>query len=166
MGPFILMEYIANASNLTTQMRAPGYKRGDRPILNAHIEGTKLEFFYSQVADILLELSKPSLDKIGSLAGDSTSWSIDDRPLAMNMNELVQLGNFPRSKLPSSTFDTASSYYQMLAETYFTHLSTQGNDAVESEKDYCCKYIARQPCLETSFKFPKSERMLPSAVEL
>lgn len=144
LGPFILMEYVTNASNLATQLRAPGYKRGDRPILNPHIEDTKLEFFYSKVADILLELSKPSFDKIGSLTGNATSWSIDDRPLTMNMNELVQLGNFPRSKLPSSTFDTASSYYQTLAETHFMHRATQRNDAVESEKDGFRKYVARR----------------------
>ncbi|OJJ87214.1 uncharacterized protein ASPGLDRAFT_72499 [Aspergillus glaucus CBS 516.65] len=41
LGPFILMEY------------------------------EKLEFFYGQVADILLKLSKPSFEKIGSLARDT-----------------------------------------------------------------------------------------------
>lgn len=146
------MEYVEHVSNLGTELRAPGYERGDRPFLDPHIEDGKLRFFYGQVADILLELSKPSFDRIGSLAGDcssSTSTSrsaiiIKDRPSTLNMNEHVQLGNFPRSKLPSSTFDTASSYYQMLAEIQLVHLSTQRNDAVESEEDCGRKYVARQ----------------------
>ncbi|KAH8423916.1 phosphotransferase family protein [Aspergillus melleus] len=100
LGPFILMEYVEHVSNLATQIRAPEYDKGDRPILDPNIEEEKLEFFYAQVADILLELSKPSFDKIGSLARDARGWNIPNRPLTMNMNELVQLGNFPARLLP------------------------------------------------------------------
>lgn len=60
LGPFILMEHVAHVSNLAAQLRAPGYKRGDRPFLDPDIEEEKLAFFYGQIADILLELSKPS----------------------------------------------------------------------------------------------------------
>lgn len=95
LGPFILMEYVAHVSNLATQIRAPGYERGDHPFLDPNIEEEKLEFFYGQIANILLELSKPSFDQIGSLARDASGWNITNRPLIMNMNELVQLGNFP-----------------------------------------------------------------------
>lgn len=48
-------------------MRMPGYKRGYRPFLDPNIDETKLEFLYGQVADILLELARPSFDRIGSL---------------------------------------------------------------------------------------------------
>ncbi|KAB8277553.1 phosphotransferase enzyme family protein [Aspergillus minisclerotigenes] len=124
LGPFILMEYVEHASNLATQLRAPGYQRGDRPFLDPDIEEEKLEFFYSQIADILLEFSKPSFDTIGSL--------------------LVQLGNFPPKMLPNTPFATASSYYQSLSETEFLHLVTQRNDAVDSEPDCRSKYVARR----------------------
>lgn len=144
LGPFILMEYVAHASNLATQIRAPGYHRGDRPFLDPDIEEEKLEFFYGQIADILLELSKPSFDKIGSLARDASGWNITNRPLTMNMNELVQLGNFPPKMLPHTPFTTSSSYYQSLAETEFMHLTTQRNDAIGSEQDCCSKYMARR----------------------
>ncbi|PYI01280.1 phosphotransferase enzyme family protein [Aspergillus sclerotiicarbonarius CBS 121057] len=142
LGPFILMEYIANASNLTAQLRAPGYQRGDRPFQDPIIEESKLEFFYGQLADILLELSKPCFERIGSMEIDT--WAIDSRPLTMNMNELVQLGNFPPTMLPQSSFATASSYYKSLAKTEFLHLQTQRNDAVESQEDCYSKYIARK----------------------
>ncbi|RJE21516.1 Phosphotransferase enzyme family [Aspergillus sclerotialis] len=125
------------------QLRVPGYKRGDRPILDPDIGEEKLEFLYGQLADILLELSKPSFDKIGSLAKGADGWDISNRPLTMNMNELVQLGNFPPRMLPQSPFSTASSYYQSLEETEFMHLKTQRNDAIDSEDDCRSKYIAR-----------------------
>lgn len=129
---------------MATQIRAPGYERGDRPFLDPNIEEEKLEFFYGQIADILLELSKPSFDKIGSLARDASGWNITNQPLTMNMNELVQLGNFPPKLLPHTPFTTASSYYQSLAETAFMHLTTQRNDAIDSEQDCRSKYIARR----------------------
>ncbi|KAF2278470.1 uncharacterized protein EI97DRAFT_499895 [Westerdykella ornata] len=59
------------------------------------------------------------------------------------MNELVQLGNFPRSRLPQRPFSTASAYYSTLADIHLEHLSTQRNDAVESAKDCRRKYVAR-----------------------
>lgn len=142
LGPFILMEHVAHVSNLAAQLRAPGYKRGDRPFLDPDIEEEKLAFFYGQIADILLELSKPSFDKIGSLARDAEGWNTDNRPLTMNMNELVQLGNFPPKMLPRTSFTTASAYYQHLAETEFMHLAAQRNDAVDSD-DCRNKYVAR-----------------------
>ncbi|PWY96298.1 phosphotransferase enzyme family protein [Aspergillus sclerotioniger CBS 115572] len=129
LGPFILMEYIANAS--------------DRPFLDPNIEESKLEFFYGQVADILLELSKPSFKRIGSVA--IGTWDIDSRPLTMNMNELVQLGNFPPIMLPQTSFSTASSYYKSLAQTEFLHLQTQRNDAIDSKEDCHSKYITKKP---------------------
>lgn len=144
LGPFILMEYVEHACHLTAQLRAPGYKRGELPFLNPDIEEEKLEFFYGQVADILLKLSKPSFEKIGSLARDTNGdWSINHRPWTMNMNELVQLGNFPPKLLPQLTFATASSYYQSLAKTECIHLATQRNDAFDSEEDCRSKYVAR-----------------------
>ncbi|ODM22254.1 hypothetical protein SI65_03100 [Aspergillus cristatus] len=145
LGPFILMEYVKHACHLMAQLRTPGYKRGERPFLNPDIEEEKLEFFYGQVADILLELSKPSFGKIGSLARDvNGDWGINHRPWTMNMNELAQLGNYPPKLLPQSAFTTASSYYQSLAKTECMHLTTQRNDAFDSEDDCRFKYVARK----------------------
>jgi len=63
--------------------------------------------------------------------------------VTFNMNELVQLGNFPRSKLPSTPYITSSDYLKALADMHFTHLSTQRNDAIDSATDCRRKYIAR-----------------------
>ncbi|KAL4920831.1 hypothetical protein BDW62DRAFT_208919 [Aspergillus aurantiobrunneus] len=114
LGPFILMEYINNTSKLTTQLRAPGYQRSDR-LLDPDIEGSKLEFFYSQAAGILLELSKPFFNLIGCMT-DGETGTIDARPLTMNMNELVQLGNFPRDLHPRVPFTARQSISRVWRE--------------------------------------------------
>lgn len=63
--------------------------------------------------------------------------------MTLNTSELVQLGNFPRSKLPSQTFNSSTSYLLALADTHIAHLSTQHNDAIESAEDCRRRYIAR-----------------------
>lgn len=64
----------------------------------------------------------------------------------MNMNELVRLGDLPRSKLPDihTTFSTASSYIEALADLNIEHLVYQRNDAVESADDCRRKFLSRQ----------------------
>jgi len=144
MGPFILMEHITHEQNVTAALNTPGFVREDRPILNPEIPETKLKFIYSQMADVLLRLSQPSFDQIGSIGEDGDGrWSITDRPMTFNMNELVSLGNFPPAKLPSTTFTTSSSYFAALADVNLIHLSTQRNDAIDSAEDCRRKYVAR-----------------------
>ena len=45
------------------------------------------------------------------------------------MNEIVQLDTPTRSKLPTTTYDTASSYFEALAELHILHLQSQRNEA-------------------------------------
>lgn len=59
------------------------------------------------------------------------------------MDELVQFGGAQPHQLPQHTFQTASSYYQALAETHMIHLSSQRNDAIDSAEDCRQKHIAR-----------------------
>jgi hypothetical protein len=147
LGPFIIMEDVEHAHDLVDALNTPGLGFHDRPILDPNISEERLEFVYSQMADILLQLSKCSFSQIGSLVEtdeDDCEWSITKRPLTLNMNELVQLGNFPRARLPSRTFSTSSAYYSALADMHLEHLSTQHNDAIESADDCRFKYVARQ----------------------
>lgn len=137
LGLFIIMECVEHAHDFVDVLNTPGIGLYDRPILDPHIPQTKLEFVYSQMADILLELSKCSFPRIGSLVEtDDDEWSVTERPLTLNMNELVQLGNFSRARLPSepssSSSSSSSAYYSTLANIHLEHLSTQRNDAIES----------------------------------
>ncbi|GMG07103.1 unnamed protein product [Aspergillus oryzae] len=121
LGPFVLMEYVEHASNLATQLRAPGYQRGDRPFLDPDNEEGKLEFFYSQIADILLEFSKPSFDKIGSLARDANWLECHQPPVNHEYERASSAG-----KLSSQDATQHAIYY------CFGILSEPGRDRVSA----------------------------------
>lgn len=148
LGPFIIMDYVEHAHDLVDALNTPGFGILDRPILDPNISEERLQLVYSQLADIMLQLSKCSFSKIGSLVevddDEDEEWAVLDRPLTLNMNELVQLGNFPRKDLPSGPFSSSSAYYSALADMHLHHLATQRNDAIESAEDCRQKYIARQ----------------------
>lgn len=149
LGPFIIMEYIEHAYDLVEALNTPGLAMEERPILDPNITAERLEYVYGQIAHVLLQLSKLSFPRIGApIEVNENSWSATERPLTMNMTELVQLGNFPPTKLPSSTFDNTSSYFREIAQTHFTHLSTQRNDAIESAEECRRKYLARHLFLQ------------------
>jgi hypothetical protein len=161
MGPFILMDHISHAHNLTAELNTPGLKREDRPILNPDIPVEKLRFAYCQMAGVLLQLSRHSFDQIGSLEEvEDGIWCVTGRPLTFNMNELVSVGNFPPSKLPSTTFKTSISYFSALADMNLVHLSTQRNNAITSTEDCQHKYVARHLLrrLISEGKFPTPEQ--------
>lgn len=85
-----------------------GIPNEDRPILNPQIFEERLESVYGQMADIRLQLSKHTFGEIGciSRADDDDDddfndlWVTKYRPLTLNMNELVHLGDFPPHLLP------------------------------------------------------------------
>lgn len=105
----------------------------------------QLEYLFGQVAEMLLQLNKCEFDKIGSLGGvlGRNKWDVVSGPHTLDMNSLVSDSNFPRSKLPTGPFNTASSYFKSMAQMNVDHLSTQTNDAVDSEGDCRKKYVAR-----------------------
>ncbi|OJJ72679.1 hypothetical protein ASPBRDRAFT_42406 [Aspergillus brasiliensis CBS 101740] len=149
LGPFIIMEYVANEGDFIDALNVPGRSRDERPMLDPDVSQERLEWVYGQMADIMLQVSRHSFAEIGCIDKadkddefDDT-WVVKHRPLTFNMNELVQLGGVAPELLPQSTFKTASSYYQALAEMHMIHLSSQRNDAIESAEDCRTKYIAR-----------------------
>lgn len=148
LGPFIVMEYIENDSDLVDALNTPCIPSEDRPILDPDVSEERLKSVYGEMADILLQLAKHSLAEIGCISNNEDDefddlWTTTHRPLTFNMNELVQLGNFPPHLLPQHTFKTASSYYLALAEMHMNHLSTQCNDATDSAENCRQKYVAR-----------------------
>ncbi|KFX87302.1 hypothetical protein V490_08362 [Pseudogymnoascus sp. VKM F-3557] len=147
LGPFIIMEYVNHDCDISDTLNTPGIPSEDRPILDPAVDEGKLQKLYGQMADVLLQLSLLSFSNIGSLTQDNDegTWSVTARPLAANMNEVVQLGTLPRIKLPdkSATFETSSSYLTTLANLHLRHLNYQRNDAIDSASDCRRKYIAR-----------------------
>ncbi|GAD99681.1 conserved hypothetical protein [Paecilomyces variotii No. 5] len=144
LSPFIMMDYIPHETKMNDALITPGCPPEERGILDPNIDEDRLEMLYGQLAGILLQLSIPSLPRIGSMGQvDDFTWEVSRRPLSMNMNELVRLGDFPRSKLPHTTFNTTSSYLENLADLNMEHLVYQRNDAIETADDCRRKFVAR-----------------------
>ncbi|KAM4065466.1 phosphotransferase enzyme family protein [Hirsutella rhossiliensis] len=155
LGPFLIMEYIENSGDIIDVLRAPEYAPGEKPVLDPGIDEAKLEHMYSQIADIMLQLSKCNFSQIGCLrmrngddedGGGGDEPAITCRPLSFNMAQLGEIGGVPYFELPSTskTFSTSSEYYSALADMHLQHLSFQRNQAVKSSEDCRRKYIARQ----------------------
>jgi len=147
LSPFIVMDYIEHDTKMYDALNTPGCPIEEAGILDPAIDQDRLELLYGQVAGTLLQLSIPSLPRIGSLNQiDDFTWEVTRRPLSMNMNELVRLGTLPRSNLPNlhTTFTTSSSYLEALADINIEHLAYQRNDSVESADDCRRKFIARR----------------------
>ncbi|QKX53803.1 uncharacterized protein TRUGW13939_00883 [Talaromyces rugulosus] len=128
-------------------LNTPGCPTEERGILDPKIDEDKLQMLYGQLASILLQLSEPSLPRIGSLSQiDEFTWDVTHRPLSMNMNDLVRRGGLPRSALSEAkaTFTTASSYLEALADLNIDHLMHQRNDAIQSADDCRRKFVARK----------------------
>lgn len=105
LGPFIIMDYIEHHQNMSRELLEPERAPDQRPILDPDISEEKLEFLYSQVASILLQLFSLKFPRIGSLIekeGGGTI-SVDGRPLIANMNDLVVHTSAPAGILPSQT---------------------------------------------------------------
>lgn len=147
LGPFIMMSHVEHTTTMYDALNTPGCPNEERGVLNPNIDEDQLGMLYTELAQTLLQLSKPEFPKIGSLSQvDDFSWEVTSRPLSMNMNELVRLGTLPRSKLPplDATFKTASSYIETLAQLNIQHLLHQRNNVVESADDCRRKFVARQ----------------------
>ncbi|KAJ5559813.1 hypothetical protein N7513_002212 [Penicillium frequentans] len=133
--------------NLADALKTPNLD-DKRPILDPNIPEDRLRSVYSEIAKVLLELGKHSFNEIGSISNSGydelvDNWTVTHRPLTMNMNRLVQLGNFPPHLLPQDTFKSASEYFLALAEMHMTHLYMQPKGAIVSAEDCRRKYIAR-----------------------
>ncbi|KAL2796020.1 hypothetical protein BJX66DRAFT_350054 [Aspergillus keveii] len=144
LGPVIIMDYIEHDTCMYDALHTPECPKEDPGTLDPNFSEAKLEALYLEAASILLQLSRPSFPRIGSLDQiDDLTWEVTKRPLSMPMNSLVRLGTLPQSKLPARTFDTTSSYMEALADLHISHLIHQRNDAVDSAEDCRRKLVAR-----------------------
>ncbi|KAL9056566.1 MAG: hypothetical protein Q9162_002849 [Coniocarpon cinnabarinum] len=74
-----------------------------------------LESMYTIIAKFMLQLWEPSFSAIGAI---DERGHVRHRPLALDMNELVQLGGLPRSVLPQKTFNSSEEYFVALAQSH------------------------------------------------
>jgi hypothetical protein len=144
LGPFIIMEFIEHEHDLVDALNTPGIPYEERPILDPCISDERLHFIYGQMADIMLQYSRYSFSKIGCISSvdDGVSWEVSHRPLTLNMNELVQLGNVSPDLLPQGPFETSSAYYIALADMHKAHLEAQRVRVMQAT-EVRRKYVAR-----------------------
>lgn len=144
LGPFIIMDYIPHENSLEDLLRDPTVpnSKGD---LDPNIPRDKLERLYRQAANVILQLSKLEMPKIGSLQQQGDSFVIGSRPLTQDLNDLVVQGGIPPSTLPpeNATYSTSDEWYAALADIHFAHLTFQRNKAIVSADDCRDKFVAR-----------------------
>ena len=140
-GPYIVMAFI-EGDLLSNYLKDP-LKKG-RPVLNSQISDRSLKIAYREMAQLVLELSKPQFPRIGALEQDeSGAWTVTKRPLTFNMNELATSANYPPEEFPAKSFGSATEYFETLALQHLCHLRTQRNDAIIDDADCRKKYLAR-----------------------
>ncbi|CAI7569431.1 unnamed protein product [Penicillium bialowiezense] len=153
LAPFIAMDSINHKHSMAQLLEWPLSERKTDLggyLINPRLDRARRRTLFKEPANIVLSLSTLTFDRIGSPERDQNDdsipeWKICRRPLSLSMNQSVCLGSLPQSKLPAldTTYDTASSYFEMLAELHISHLISQRNDAIESEEDCRRKFVAR-----------------------
>lgn len=126
---------------------APRENPNETPISNPNISECKLKNLYLQMAQCLLQLAQPSFPRIGALVEvKHGSYCVGARPVALNMINMVQLSNIPKSIFPpeGTTYQTTDEWYVALAEMQLATLLFQHNDIVSPEDDCKTKYVARR----------------------
>ncbi|KAK8231387.1 phosphotransferase family protein [Phyllosticta capitalensis] len=145
LGPFIVMEWAESDVDFSDALRDPTMPKTERPLLDPNIAENKLRTVYSRMAEVLVQLSAPTEERIGALSQvGEDEWVVDKAPLTFDSSDLVRMGTLPRSKTPSRTFDSSANYFEALADVKIQHLIHQRNDAINCSDDCRRKYVARQ----------------------
>jgi aminoglycoside phosphotransferase (APT) family kinase protein len=146
-GPFVIMERVENCGTMSAILTRPSEDPSEPHVLDPNVSESRLEYIWGQVAQCLLELSRITFPKIGSLLEiNDGNFEVAGRPIPHNMTDMVRLANIPRSVLPpkEQTYEVADAWYTALAEMHIAQLIFQHNDLVTSEDDCRNKYVARQ----------------------
>lgn len=157
-GSFIILQYVEHQRDLSDLLTIPDQSPDVTQVLNPDIPDSTLEIVYNKVAAYLLQLSQLKFPRIGSLVqkakGNNSVYSVAARPITQNMNNMLQLGNIPRSVFPpeDKTYATADEWYLEMAKMHLAQLVFQHNDLVSSEDDCRNKYVARKLFLQLAKK--------------
>ncbi|KAH7309032.1 phosphotransferase enzyme family protein [Stachybotrys elegans] len=138
-NPYVVMTFVEGVL-LSHCLRDPSVQS---PSLRPDVADSDLARAYRAMAGIVLELYKLTFPRIGAVCHVPGAWKIGKRPLTLNMNELVRVGNFPPKEFSQDTFQSASDYFQELANQHFLHLQYQRNNAIKDADDCRKKYTAR-----------------------
>lgn len=141
LGPFIIMDYV-EGTLLSNVLKQSTNSDEEGMVLDPNIDNSILTKIYRQTADYLLQLSQLTFPRIGAISKDDDNWSVTNRPLTYNMNELATVTGYPCDLFPTSTFGRASEYLKSVAHEHMVHLRTQRNLADDPEIAQA-RFIAR-----------------------
>ncbi|KAL3421775.1 phosphotransferase family protein [Phlyctema vagabunda] len=146
-GPYVVIQDLASRRVMGQALETPREDPNDTPVLCPDISESKLKSLYFKMARCVLQLAQPTFPRIGALVESRPgSHCVMGRPITLNMNNMVQQSNIPKSIFPTegTTYQTDDDWYTVLAEMQIATLVFQHNDMVSSEDDCRTKYVARQ----------------------
>jgi Phosphotransferase enzyme family len=145
LGPFIIMTFVEGRT-LSEIMKAKTTADDGEDILDPSMEDLTLKTLYGQLVDILLELFQHDFDRIGSPSfnSENNSWSVEERPMTLNMNETVRCSGLSFECFPSRAYSPSADYLLHLAEVHFLQLLKQRNsvfEAADCREKYTCRHL-------------------------
>ncbi|KAJ3533091.1 hypothetical protein NM208_g8141 [Fusarium decemcellulare] len=146
-GPFVIMERVENCGSVSARLTRPNEDSSAPHVLDPNMPNSTLEAIWGKVASCLLQLSRITFPRIGSLVEtEKDVFQVSGRPITHNMTDMIRLANIPPSVLPpeGKTFGNADEWYTALADMHLAQLIFQHNDVVTSEDDCRNKYVARR----------------------
>ncbi|KAK8093765.1 hypothetical protein PG997_000450 [Apiospora hydei] len=146
-GSFMILQDLQSQRDMSDALGGPQEDPSERPILDPEIPVDRLRTLYLKLARCVVQLAHPTFPRIGALSETRPRvYDVSERPITLNMNNMVQMSNIPRSIFPpkGTTYATADEWYVQLAEMQLATLLFQHNDIVSSEDDCRTKYVARQ----------------------
>ncbi|ESZ94651.1 phosphotransferase enzyme family protein [Sclerotinia borealis F-4128] len=140
LGPYIVEEFVER------DLASVPFKESGIELQNwnPNISEQKLKVLYREMANIVLEMSKPEFTRIGSLVQTvKNGYTIGRRPITKHLNELAMNANLGPQHFSNSIYTTSVGYFESLVEQHMAQLRNQRNNCVTDEHDYKKKYIAR-----------------------
>lgn len=126
-GPYILMDFV-EGENLGKCLA--DWTRSDKP------DDTKKRLFvYEQIAEIYLQLNRPSFDRIGSITKTSEGqWAITKRPLTLDMHQqVIGIPGFPISSWPTGPLSHSQDYKALVVDLHRQQLKHLRNVNIPME---------------------------------
>jgi hypothetical protein len=131
LGPFIILQHVDNCGLMADRIKMPNPDPDVTSVLDPKISEAVLSEFYGKAARCILQISRLSFDRFGSLSeNEDVTFSVTGRPLSKNINDMLQLAYIPRAVLPpeNKTYSTADEWYVALAEMHMAQLIFQHNE--------------------------------------
>lgn len=145
-GPYIIMEHVKHFWTMSARLNKRYKEPGARHVLDTDTSRHKLIVLDVQMARYLLQILSHRFPRIGTLARSGpNTYVVQSRPLTMDMQQIVELSNIPKSALPAKDkiYATADEWYVACSKINTAPLLFQQNNLCFSADDFRNKYIAR-----------------------